>query len=257
MSFVMTYNDHNLTDFFRISDISGRGIFNQEITTASISGRSGSIRQGRRIPAREISVEAFMLAKSLEELREKINELNNVLYVNDAVPITFSDEPDITYYGEYAGEPDWEEHFIRGRGTLPFICFDPFKYAEEEISVIKTADDSSATIVTLFAEQADGFEYNPSTVEAQPIFEVEFKDSTDEFKVEHKESKRHLTVVYDFEEGDKLTLDATNRRVQINGETRMQTLALSSEWFNLVSGDNAFDITDGANVTLRYRARRL
>src|SRR5690625_2323293 len=202
----MHFNKVDLNDIFRITDIDGRGPFMQEILRQSISGRDGSYRIERRIPERPLNVEGRILAKSKEDLRDKINYLNTILYTNDAVAIVFSDEPDVTYYGEYAGGAGWEEKFIRGRGTLPFICYDPYKYSPEtRIELNESIEiDSPAGVI--------------------PVFNIEFTENTNEFSIRHKQTRRHLTVKYDFGIGDKLTLNAVNRRVQINGITRMQTL---------------------------------
>src|SRR5690625_6707352 len=111
----MHFNGIDLNEIFRITDIEGRGPFMQEILRQSISCRDGSYRIDRRIPERRLNVERRILAKNKENLREKVNYLNRILYTNVAVAIVFSDEPDVTYYGEYAGGAGWEEKFIRGR----------------------------------------------------------------------------------------------------------------------------------------------
>src|SRR5690625_7218336 len=105
----MYINRVDLNEIFRITDIEGRGPFMQEILRQSKSGRDGSYRIERRIPERLLNVEGRILSKSKEDLRETVNYLNRILYTNDAVPIVFSDEPKVTYYGEYAVSPRWEE----------------------------------------------------------------------------------------------------------------------------------------------------
>src|SRR5690625_5603831 len=99
----MHFNRVDLNDIFRITDIEGRGPFMQDILRKSISGRDGSHRIERRIPERPLNVEGRILAKSKEDLREKVNYLNRILYINDSVSIVFIDVLDVTYYGEYAG----------------------------------------------------------------------------------------------------------------------------------------------------------
>lgn len=241
MAFSMFYDGHDLSDILKVLWVDGRGPFQQEIERESISGRHGSIRMNRRIPERALNAECVLLADSFEILREKMGELNNILYTNDAVPIIFSDEPNVTYYGEYAGDPEWEERFVGGRGTLPFVCYDPYKYGEENTTNIDS-----------------GVVHIASPVETVPIFEVEFEESASGFEIAHEESGKHLSVEYEFTRGDRLILDATTRKVEINGNTQMPTLTLDSDWFDLLSGDNSFYITDGvANVTLRYRERWL
>src|SRR5690625_7021302 len=98
----MHFNGIDLNEIFRITDIEGRGPFMQEILRQSISGRDGSYRIDRGIPERPLNVEGRILAKNKEELREKVNYLNGILYTNDAVAIIFSDESVFTYYGDYA-----------------------------------------------------------------------------------------------------------------------------------------------------------
>src|SRR5690625_2666229 len=236
----MRFNRIDLNEIFRITDIEGRGPFVQEILRQPVAGRDGSYRIDRRIPERTLNVEGRILAKSKEDLRDKINYLNTILYTNDAVPIVFSDEPNVTYYGEYAGGAGWEEKFVRGRGTLPFICYDPYKYSpESRIELNENIEiDSPAGVI--------------------PISNIEFTENTNEFSIRHKQTRRHLEVKYNFTAGDKLTLNAKNRRVQINGITRMQTLTWDSAWFELVHGNNVFEITQNVgNVELRYRERWL
>src|SRR5690625_535591 len=236
----MHFNGIDLNEIFRITDIEGRGPFMQEILRQSISGRGGSYRIDRRIPERQLDVGGRILAKNKEDLREKVNYLNRILYTNDADTIVFCDEPNVTYYGEYAGGAGWEEKFVRGRGTLPFICYDSYKYSpESRIELNENIEiDSPAGVI--------------------PIFNIEFTENTNEFSIRHKQTRRHLEVKYDFGVGDKLTLNAVNRRVQINGITRMQTLTWDSAWFELVNGNNVFEITQNVgNVELRYRERWL
>src|SRR5690625_5450537 len=73
VGFSMHFNKVDLNDIFRITDIDGRGPFMQEILRQSISGRDGSYRIDRRIPERLLNVEGRILAKSKEDLRDKIN----------------------------------------------------------------------------------------------------------------------------------------------------------------------------------------
>src|SRR5690625_1141164 len=236
----MIYNQYDLSDILLVQFVEGRGPFPQEIASLPRGGGDGSVRMSRRIPERPLNVQSTILTNSFEDLRRKTSTLNNILYTDGAVPIVFTDEPEITYFGEFAGSSGWEEQFFRGEGTLPFICYDPYKYSPET----RTQVNESIEI--------------ESPAGVIPIFNIEFTENTNEFSIRHKQTRRHLTVKYDFGIGDKLTLNAVNRRVQINGITRMQTLTWDSAWFELVSGNNVFEITENVgNVELRYRERWL
>src|SRR5699024_8147694 len=114
--------------------VDGRGPLNQEINRQSSSGRDGSYRMSRRIFERSLEVTCAVVANNEADLRDKIDYLNGLLNTNKEVPIMFSDETDVTYYGEYEGSPSWEDFVRHGQGVLPFVCYDPYKYYAEKTS---------------------------------------------------------------------------------------------------------------------------
>src|SRR5690625_1954190 len=125
-------------------------------------------------------------------------------------------------------------------GFIHFFCSDPYKYSPETPTKLNESIEIESPAGVI------------------PIFNVEFTENTNEFSIRHKQTRRHLKVKYDFGIGDKLTLNAVNRRVQINGITRMQTLTYDSAWFGLLHGNNVFEISENVgDVELRYRERRL
>src|SRR5699024_10256670 len=141
-------------------------------------------------------VTSAIVAENETDLRNKIDYLNSILYTNNAVPIIFKDEPDVTYFGEYEGDPSWEDFRRHGRGTLPFICYDPYTYYKEKTS---TGD------ITLGLG-----------ISALPIIQVKFNDNVDEFMIRHNQTRKHLRIKRNFIIGDVLELNARNRRVRVN-----------------------------------------
>ena len=236
----MTIDGYDLSNILLVQFVEGRGPFSQEIIRQHVNGKDGSYRTGRRLPERLLRVHSSILTDSFEGIRDKVDELNNVLYTNGEARINFSDEQNVTYYGEYLGESEWAERNFIGSGVLPFICYDPYKYSPETRTTLNDSIWIDSPAGTL------------------PVFNIEFTENTSEFSIRHKQTRRHLKVKYDFGIGDKLSLNAVNRRVQINGITRMQTLTWDSAWFELVNGNNVFEITENVgNVELRYRERWL
>jgi len=235
--------DNPTEDYLIVNNVSGRGIYGKENNSEFAAGMSGSHPLTSRIPSRILTVDITIKGKDFNHLRKKIRKLNNILHQRDIAPIIFSDEPDVVYRGRISDVDEVLEVSKIYQGSVTIECPDPFKYGLEITAELR---DSPTSVKV------------DSPFNAQPIFNIVFTKSTDNFTINHKQSRRHLRVIYDFDKDDKLTLDATNRRVQINGIDRMHTLSHSSAWFNLISGDNSFEFNDDvADVELRYRERWL
>ncbi|QKH61664.1 phage tail component [Niallia circulans] len=237
MSFNITFNGHILP--IKVRQVGGRGPIHQEVIGQSKPNSPGSYFLKRRLIERQIPVDFVLPSRGLSQTRKIIDALNSVLYVKEPSPITFSDEPDKTYFALMNGNPDWDEIVFRGRGTLPFLCPDPLKYGQE-----KTV--TSTTII------------NEGTASCTPIFNVEFTESASEFRIQNEDGK-FVRVIWAFVAGDKLVVDFKKRKITINYTVRMTSLDFSSNWFDLRPGENKLTVTpDGvAATTITYTPRWL
>lgn len=154
----MLFNGVNLKDYLTINKIQGRGILSHEINTVEAPGVDGSMYEGKHLPPRYIDVEFTIQATNAGELREKIDELNEILDVEVPVPIVFDDEPDKTYYGVPESTSENSEFVRHHQGSITFFCTDPYKYGEEKEEVFPS------DIVTV---------ENSGSADADPIFELE------------------------------------------------------------------------------------
>src|SRR5690625_1334220 len=152
----------------RIIDVRGRGLTEQELTTIRAIGTDEYYVTYRTKPKRYLEIDYEVRAKSKEALRKKLDEISGFIETKDKVPIVFPDEPDRTYYGEYAGTDDYSEdnrrlhHLGRHRGTI-FILRDPYKYGAE-----KTIDFTDDSIII----------DNKGTATAKPIIELTAKEKS-------------------------------------------------------------------------------
>src|SRR5690606_21647880 len=118
----------------------------------------------RRKPVRYLEVDITLKGGSFEDLRRRIDRLNEILDTGkEIVSITFDDESDRTYYGKLDTVVDRLEKSKIYQATLTFICPDPYKYGPEK--VVETTSD------TFIVE-------NNGTAEAEPIFELTAKEPT-------------------------------------------------------------------------------
>lgn len=157
----MLFNDIDMSEHMRIIDVRGRGLANQELTTVRPAGSSDYYVTYRTIPKRFIEVDYEIRAKNKKDLRKKIDEVSALVVTTENVPVIFSDEPDMTYFVEYAGaEEDIEHHHVGiHRGTF-FLLRDKYKYGSER--TLHFPSD----IVTI---------ENNGTADASPIFELTAK----------------------------------------------------------------------------------
>src|SRR5690606_26255381 len=141
-----------------------RGITEQELTTVRVIGSNEDYVTYRTKPPRYLEIDYEIRAKDKEELRKKIDAVSAIIETTEKVPIIFPDEPNMTYYGEYAGaEQDVEYHHVGiHRGTI-YILRDKYKYGPEK-SVETTSD-------TFIVE-------NSGTAEAEPIIELTATEKT-------------------------------------------------------------------------------
>lgn len=130
----MLFNGIDLTPYIRIKEVRGRGIAQKEVTLLEVPGADNAFIQQVRRPPRSLEVDLNIIANGYEEMRKKIEDLNEILDVETAVPIIFPDETDRTYYGiPQATAQDEENPFIH-KGTLTIICPDGYKYSDEIVT---------------------------------------------------------------------------------------------------------------------------
>src|SRR5690606_11836461 len=140
----------------------------------------------RRKPVRYLEVDITLKGGSFEDLRRRIDRLNEILDTGkEIVSITFDDESDRTYYGKLDTVVDRLEKAKIYQATLTFICPDPYKYGPE-----KTVETTSDTFIV----------ENNGTAEAEPIFELTVKEPTTFAMVSNGEEYMMVGRPYDVEE---------------------------------------------------------
>ena len=247
MSIQTVFRNNNLDNLltndkgsFTTLTVTGRGNMTNRLLTHRIPGMDGLYEDDSiQLEPRPIIVKFRLTDKTNEGFRKRLDKLKELL-VGSKQSLYFTDEPNEYYRATLQSLDVPEEESNDLICHLNFICNDPYKYSPETRTQLNESIDIE------------------SPAGAIPIFNIEFTENTSEFSIRHKQTRRHLKVKYDFGIGDKLTLNAVNRRVQINGITRMNTLTWDSAWFELVNGNNVFEMTENvAEIELRYRERWL
>jgi len=124
----------------------------------TVPNRPGAYHKSTDIDVRPLEVPVRIKAESIADLQKIKEDLADWLITESVEELIFDDEPDRTYYAMIEGELDLDELVNRGKGTLNFICPDPYKYGLTKIQRSNTG--------TLTAR-------NEGSVEALPTFEIE------------------------------------------------------------------------------------
>jgi len=163
INLVERFTDEDTGAYFIVNSVYGRGITAMDNQLVRLPKRPGALISSYSIPERILNVTITMKGTSGDDLRKRIDELNEILYTEDnEVPIEFIDEEERTYYGKLdAAETELEKSNVY-KAELTFLCSDPYKYGPEETEEL--GDISTIR--------------NIGTAEASPIFELTAKEKT-------------------------------------------------------------------------------
>lgn len=113
---------------YRTLYVQGRELTETEIKDLQIGLVDGSIYQGRRTPARELTIGYQLIAKDPEDFRKKYNKLNGILRQEEA-KLVFADEPDKYWIGTKSAVKDVPPGRLSITSEFSFFCSDPKKRA--------------------------------------------------------------------------------------------------------------------------------
>lgn len=203
--------------------------------------RPGAYDVGSDLGAREIEVEVTVVGSSQADLRTKVRQIAGWLYQEELRPLVFADEPDKTYYARIDGVTDLNEVVNVGRGTITFLCPEPFAYGATKVQSL--ASDPSVV--------------NSGSFKTFPKITATFTASAPYFKVMN--GTKSVLVNRSFAVGEVLEIDHQKNRVTVNGSRVMTSLDLSSEFFPLAEGTNLLtvDPPNKAAVTVEWAERWL
>ena len=202
-------------------------------------GRPGVYMRKKRI----VKQRTFTVPVLLHDLDMNYNELKEDLAAwlihDEPKPLIFDDEPNRIYYAVVDGAFNPEDIVTFGKGTIPFVCPNPYKYGFEE-----------SIILGNFPIRNEG------TVETSPIFSVKFIAGASEFIFTHQNGK-FVRIIYNFSVNDLLVVDMDKRKITINNNVKMTTLDLNSNWFSLNPGKNEIIVSSGAKTTITFKPKWL
>ncbi|MDQ0269010.1 distal tail protein Dit [Cytobacillus purgationiresistens] len=105
-----------------------------------VKGVEGANLESTDIRERILSVPIQIRFKGSSDFQKLKEELASWLLYEDEKELIFDDEPDRVYFALVDGPLDFDELVRFGRGTITFICPNPYKYGHKVISRIDPAE---------------------------------------------------------------------------------------------------------------------
>lgn len=162
------YIEDVLPGYYTITT-SGREGLPAELSTYTVGVTDGETIKGGRYPVREITVEFALKGDSLENLRDKMENLANLLSLEEA-DFVFNDESDRYYTGRSLLQKEVNKYKNACTGTYIIYCAYPFKRSTN----LKTLSSTDATGVVVGNSSAT-FTFNyEGTRPAHPVLRATF-----------------------------------------------------------------------------------
>lgn len=105
---------------------SGREGLPAELNTYSVGSAAGERVKSSTFPARIIEIEFVLQGDSMDDLRQKLTKLNNILSVEES-DVIFNDEADKFYTGYPLMQNSFSDYKNAARGKWQLYCAFPFK----------------------------------------------------------------------------------------------------------------------------------
>lgn len=249
----LIYNGTNVDNALTNEDVSlitlninGRGIMAYRNNITEAPGLDGGLYESSFLESRTLEVEMQIEAVDTNTFIRTFEKMNKLFRTAGEVPIQFSDEPDVTYYGRYISSNHPKEDSNVQVFTITMVCSDPFKEIAEQAIDYTNAD--SLTVNSDFP--------------VKPHIAITFPENTHEFKVHN--TSQFLTI--DYKRTDGFNTRSYNLKVNENAITRSADtrdgysgLVLSTDWedFTIETGDQIVVQPEPESIKIYYKGEKL
>lgn len=249
----LIYNGVNLDDTLTDENVSvitlninGRGVMSYNNNITDVPGLDGGLYESSYLEPRTLEVEIQIEAVDTSTFIRTFEKMNKLFRTIGEVPIQFSDEPDVTYYGRYVSSNHPKEDSNVQVFTITLVCSDPFKEIAEK--VINYTNASTLTVDSDFP--------------VKPHLKIVFPETTHEFKVHN--TTKDLTIDYKRTDGFNTRgydLKINENAITRSGNTRdgYSGLVLSADWedFTIETGDQIVVQPEPETIRIHYKGEKL
>lgn len=224
---------------YQTLSVTGRELIGYNVQNVAVDGLDGANYQSARLPSRNITVRYQLKAETAESLREKFNQMNQILKEKQAV-ISFMDEPEYEFIGTLGAVDGVPEGVLSLTSAFEIVCADPYKYKISE-SVTGTG---SVEITQSLAE--------PVVVEE---IIVNNTDPVEQYTIENNDLAIRLTGTS--ESTSEIAIYPKTQEIIRNNTDRPDLLEWTSDFenFEVSTGDIVTVQPETSEITVRVRER--
>lgn len=230
------FNGHNLDKElvgFRTLTVSGRGLLGRTNTTSTIPGRDGVLFEESVLPPRQITVKFQLIAESNVSFRQAFNQLNLLLHTQNASLLSFTDEPEYSFYAQLQDVDHIEENSNQTIASFSFICYDPYKYkrAQSQTGTTNLTIATMGNAKTLLPTKPDKITCRPSSTTSKVV-------------VTNTTTGKKIVVNTSVSSGQELTIELlSDYPIKVNSQNKTADL-------DFVASDLDFYIKQGDLITM-------
>lgn len=195
-------------------------------STQEVAGMHGAYLFQTAVGERVIEIDIWFLGADMEDAITDARAIAQWLYSPTPLILSFDDEPDVQYFAQLSGDTNLENIARFRRGTLTFMCSDPFAYATiDDDTTLTAADGLSVTTVA-----------NGGGMDTFPIIEVTVDDQTTFIEVACNDTGEFVRVG-EAVDGTATATPLDPREIILNEEFSGETM----EWTHGTYGDALSD----------------
>lgn len=235
-----TFNGVDCPSFLKVISVGISALPSIEVNMTSIPRKYGALDSGTTFGGKVYTIEV-MLVHRKKSLFQMASELATFLKGDNwkLSKLTFKDLSGKHLMAKVSNSVDISDLQVAGSGTIEFVVPTPLYIADEETEVT-----SSTKIFTV---------ENNGTHEVQPVITMNLTSTSTGIEILNNETNKTFKVAGSFKTGDTLELDMNRKLIKLNDVANMNILDISSDWLELVQGNNTLIVNTSATTTVRFK----
>lgn len=231
------FNGKDLSELLYIKDIYESIMAPLTVDKLKLNNGIGSHFIRQTLEERTIEITAEFIADTLEERREKIDELARILYTEKTVELVLDGER--KYQAVFEGDSNISNQRWDGSLSLKFIAPNPIAYGNRVFIPIQSGKSY----------------YNAGTYQTRGVITITATASTVIARLINGQSYEYVKVT-GVNVGESVEIDMGNEVVKVNGTVSMKKMDALGDFFPLKPGNFKIEISGGSAV-LRFAERWL
>jgi predicted phage tail component-like protein len=206
------------------------------VPSFKIPKRAGEVGLDAEIASRVFTMDITILGDNSADLQTKKRAISAWLFSENEETLIFSDEPTKEYRVRFNSNADLEQIIDMGQGQISFTAFDPFAYDTYETTKLGAGD-------------SDTYE-NTGTFKTYPRIRIVPNATVNSIKIFNETNGQTISYNASVPAWSVIIFDCEENRVymEATGESVMQNIDLSTEFFALEVGSNTIRVEPSAGL---------